>query len=106
VDAFVRNAEEILETACRAEARGASEYLIAISQAGCIRMISETTAWSLPALATEYAASAVYRVMRRGSSVRVEGWSAGRSCVLNRELPRMAWQLPTAYGGVTLLNAA
>jgi len=59
MDAFVRNAEEILETAWRAEARGASEYLIAILQTGCIRMISETNAWSLPAVAVEHGASAV-----------------------------------------------
>ena len=44
VRAFVRNAEEILETPWRVEDRGASEYLIAVSQTECIRVISETAA--------------------------------------------------------------
>ena len=64
-----------------------SEYLIAVLRAGSIRMIADSDGWSLPALAAECGASAVYRVTRRPRSVRVEAWSAGRTCVLTRELP-------------------
>jgi hypothetical protein len=91
MDALLRHAGQILETA--AEAQGAegpdhpSEYLIAVLRVGSIRMFADSGGWSLPALAAEYGASAVYRVTRRTSSVRVETWSAGGTCVLTRELP-------------------
>jgi hypothetical protein len=80
MDALLRHAGQILETA--AEAQGAegpdhpSEYLIAVLRVGSIRMFADSGGWSLPALAAEYGASAVYRVTRRTSSVRVEAWSA------------------------------
>jgi hypothetical protein len=91
MDSFVRNAEQLLETAVKAKDCGTPEYLISVSYQGSIEILSETTGWSLPALAAERGATAVYRVRRQGRLVRVEGWSAGRNCVLNRELPE-AWQ--------------
>jgi hypothetical protein len=91
MDSFVRNAEQILETAVKAKDCGTPEYLISVSYQGSIQILSETTGWSLSALAAERGATAVYRVKRLGRLVRVEGWSAGRNCVLNRELPE-AWQ--------------
>jgi hypothetical protein len=86
MDSFVRNAEQILETAIKAKDCGTPEYLISVSYQGSIQILSETTGWSLPALAAERGATAVYRVRRKGRLVRVEGWSAGRNCVLDREL--------------------
>jgi hypothetical protein len=93
MDAFLRNAGQILETAAEAQAAEGplnhpSEYLIAVLRAGSIRMMADAAGWSLPALAAEYGAAAVYRVNRRPRSVRVEAWSAGRTCILTRELPR------------------
>ncbi len=85
MDAFIKDAEQILETAGNAE--GPAEHLIAVLRSGSVRILSETTGWSLPALAAEYGASAVYRVVRRARQVRVEAWSFGRTCVLTRELP-------------------
>lgn len=95
MDALLRNAGQILETAAEAQtAQGPlnhpSEYLIAVLRTGSIRMFADAAGWSLPALAAEYGASAVYRVNRRTRSVRVEAWSAGRKCVLTRELPGRA----------------
>jgi len=92
MDALLRHAGQILETAAEAQEAGGplghpSEYLIAVLRVGSIRMIADAGGWSLPALAAEYGASAVYRVTRRPSSVRVEAWSAGGTCVLTRELP-------------------
>ena len=92
MDAFLRNAGQILETAAEAQAAEGplnhpSEYLIAVLRAGSIRMMADAAGWSLPALAAEHGASAVYRVNRRPRSVRVEAWSAGRTCVLTREVP-------------------
>ena len=91
MDALLRNAGEMLETAAEAQAAEGpladrSEYLIAVLRTGCIRMIADAGDWSLSALAAEYGASTVYRVIRRPRSVRVEAWSAGRSCVHTREL--------------------
>ena len=86
MDAFLRDAEQILETA--AQAQGASEeHLIAVLRSGSLRMLSHVAGWSLPAFAAEYGASAVYRVVRRNRQVRVEAWSFNRTCVLTRELP-------------------
>jgi hypothetical protein len=85
MDAFLRDAEQILETAVAAGS-GSAEHLIAILRTGSIRLLSDAQGWSLPALAMEHGASAVYRVTRRGRLARVEAWSPGRTCVLTREL--------------------
>jgi len=103
MDAFLRNAGQILETAAEAQAADglvnhSSEYLIAISRAGSIRMLADASGWSLPALAAEYGASAVYRVNRRPRSVRVEAWSAGRTYTLTRELPARRDRAQTSPG--------
>jgi len=89
VDTFIRHAEQILETATEARDCEASEYLISVSYLGSIHILSEAAGWSLPALAAEHGAVAVYRVKRLGKKVRVEGWSCGRTCVLTRD-----WQEP------------
>jgi hypothetical protein len=85
MDAFLRDAEQILETAVRAE-YGAADHLIAVLRTGSIRILSDANGWSLPALAAEYGASAVYRVTRRGRTARVEAWSLGRTCVLTSQI--------------------
>jgi hypothetical protein len=94
MDAFLRNAEQILETALEGRSDPAltgalPDYLIAVSRTGALRIIEDTNGWSLPALAAECGATAVYRVARRARLVRVEGWSVGRTCVLSRESPEM-----------------
>jgi hypothetical protein len=42
-------------------------------------------------LAGEHGAAAVYRVRRGANQVRVEGWSAGGSCLMSRNLPKSPW---------------
>jgi hypothetical protein len=106
MDAFLRNAGQILETAAEAQAADGlvsppSEYLIAISREGSIRMMADAAGWSLLALAAEHGASAVYRVTRRPRSVRVEAWSAGRTCVLTRELPGRCYHAASSPGLLT-----
>lgn len=98
MDSFVRNAEQILETAVKAKDCGTPEYLISVSYQGSIQILSETTGWSLSALAADRGATAVYRVRRQGRLVRVEGWSAGRNCILDRELPAVWQPRPGASG--------
>ena len=90
MDAFLRDAEQILETAAAAQS-GPAEHLIAVLRSGSIRVLSDATGWSLSALALEYGASAVYRVIRRTRQVRVDAWSLGRTCTLTRELSAPAF---------------
>lgn len=96
MDVLLRYAGEILETAAEAQAAeglpaaGASEYLIAVLRGGSIRMIVDAGSWSLPALAAEHCASAVYRAMRRPRLIRVEAWSAGNTWMLTRDLAALA----------------
>jgi hypothetical protein len=80
VSAFFRRAEEILEIATK----GSSEMgdtLVVLDRRGGLRML-DPTGWSLPALAAEFGAEAVYRVERRGLAVRVEGWDGSQRCLL------------------------
>ena len=78
---FLRHAEEILETA----AAGAGDVAIVIDRWGGLQMLPPA-GWSLPAMSAEYGAAAVYKVERRGSRVRVEGWSGGERCLLEKLL--------------------
>ena len=96
MDTFLRHAEQILDTASQARGCGSSESLISVSYAGTIHILSDAAGWSLPALAAEHGATAVYRVKRLGMKVHVEGWSYGRTCVLTRELP-FAAAAPAPY---------
>jgi hypothetical protein len=80
VSAFFRRTEEILQIA----GSGAGELgdtLFVLDRRGGLTML-ESAGWSLPALAAEFGAEAVYRVERRGFSVRVEGWDRRRRCVM------------------------
>lgn len=104
MDTFLRHAEQLLDTAAEAREGGAHEYLISVSYLGAIQILSDAAGWSLPALAAEHGATAVYRVQRQGKQAQVEGWSAGRSCVLKREWPQ-PWVPPTAYPTLQLLTA-
>lgn len=91
VDALLRNAEQILETAVAAQGPEAQDCAICISSSGAVRMVADPASWSLAALAYETGAAAVYRVERRGGQVRVEGWSQTGECVLRRQLPGPWW---------------
>ena len=76
---FLRQAEEILETALI----GSQEVAIVIDRRGSMRML-DPAGWSLPAMGIEFGAAFVYKVERRGSAVRVEGWDGVQSCRLER----------------------
>jgi len=83
VSPLLRHAEEILETAVI----GCEDVAIIVGWRGNLRMI-DPNGWSLPAMRTEFGAAAVYKVERRGSTVRVEGWDGDRSCRLEKALSR------------------
>jgi len=80
VNPFFRRAEEILKIATTGSA-ALGDTLMVLDRQGGFRMI-EPAGWSLSAVAAEFGAEAVYKVERRGSSVRVEGWNGFERCLL------------------------
>jgi hypothetical protein len=97
VEGLLRNAERILETAVAAKDDGAQDCTICITHLGAIRILAEPAGWSLPALAADLGAVALFRVERRGGAVRVEGWSPEGSCVLRRDLCAPWWSHATRH---------
>jgi len=86
VSAFFRRAEEILEIATTG-AGALGDTLMVLDRQGGFRMLNPE-GWSLPALAAEFGAEAVYKVEHRGSSVRVEGWNGSERCLLQGQNSR------------------
>ena len=92
---FLSRAEDILEIAT-AGSSDLSDVLMVLDRQGGFRMI-EPAGWSLPAVAVEFGAEVVYKMERRGSSVRVEGWNGSERCLLqNRTTGDRACSLPGA----------
>lgn len=101
---LLHHAEEILETALI----GSTDVAIVIGGQGSVRMINPA-GWSLPAMRTEFGAAAVYKVERRGSTVRVEGWDGERSCRLEKcvmAAKRPSWPLHDPLGGRLVITSA
>jgi hypothetical protein len=84
VKAFLRQAEEILDIAVAGDG-DAGDLAILIDRQGGMRML-DPNGWSLPALCAEFGGAAVYTVVRRPHTVRVEGWGGGERCLLQRDL--------------------
>ena len=80
--AFLQQAEDILDVAAGGDS-SQQELVILIDRQGGMRMM-DPSGWTLPALSSEYGATAVYRVERRGGTVRVEGWDGSQRCLLQR----------------------
>jgi len=80
VSAFFQHAEEILRIATSGDT-ALGDTVVVLDRQGGFRML-EPAGWSLPALAAEFGAEAVYKVERRGTSVRVEGWNGAERCLL------------------------
>jgi hypothetical protein len=92
VQGFLQQAEDILDVATSGDS--SQDVVIVMDRQGGMRML-DPTGWSLPALSAEYGATAVYKVERRGSAVRVEGWNGSDRCLVQRELSRTKlFQLP------------
>lgn len=107
MESFLRDAERILETAAAAAGQESPQYVICVSRTGSIRILTDVTGWSLPALAVEMGAAALYQVQRRGASVQVEGWSYGRKCLLSKDTSQSWWsQGRPAYANIQLLGSS
>jgi len=94
VSAFLQRAEDILNVAVAGNGYGTGDVAILIDPRGGMRMLDPAD-WSLPAISAEYGATAVYKVERRGGAVRVEGWSSGQRCLIQRNVTPFPPFLPT-----------
>ncbi|MEI9976100.1 MAG: hypothetical protein WDO73_31005 [Ignavibacteriota bacterium] len=106
---FLQQAEDILDVATSGDS-SLQNVVIVMDRQGGMRML-DSTGWSLQALTAEYGASAVYKVERRGSAVRVEGWNGSDRCLVQRETSRTKlFQLPgmgnCSYRPATMLLSA
>lgn len=91
---FLSKAEEILDIAVSGNGE-AGDLAILIDRQGGMRML-DPKGWSLPAMCAEFGGDAVYTVVRKAHTVRVEGWGGGERCLLQRDLkpavPFTGWQ--------------
>ena len=83
--AFLQQAEDILDVAVVANNHSANDVAILLDRQGGMRML-DPAGWSLPAMSAEFGATAVYKVERRGGTVRVEGWGGGQRCLIQRNV--------------------
>ena len=102
--AFLQQAEDILDIAASGDA-GLQDVVIVMDRQGGMRML-DPAGWSLPALSAEFGATAVYKVEKRGETVRVEGWNGVQRCLIQRNLaPSKLFQLP-GMGGMGAMAQA
>lgn len=93
VRAFLQQAEDILDVAASGDT-SLQNVVIVMDRQGGMRML-DPIGWSLPALSAEFGATAVYKVERRGETVRVEGWNGFQRCLIQRNLSSAKlFQLP------------
>jgi len=98
VSSFLQQAEDILDVAASGES-SLQDVVIVIDRQSGMRML-DPAGWSLPALAAEFGAAAVFKVERRGAAVRVEGWNGTERCLVQRTLPgNRLFQLPGMSSG-------
>ena len=82
VSAFLRQAEEILEVA--SGGAGPREVAIVLGRGGRPADDGSRRAGRWSAMSAEFGAKAVFRVERRGQTLRVEGLSGSERCLLQR----------------------
>jgi hypothetical protein len=98
VRGFLQQAEDILDVAASGDS-SQQDVVIVMDRQGGMRML-DPSGWSLPALGAEYGATAVYKVEKRGSAVRVEGWNGFERCIIQRNLESAKlFQLPGMGAG-------
>jgi hypothetical protein len=111
VSGLLRQAEEILGVAASGNS-SSGDLVIVVDRQGGIRML-DAAGWSLAALQTHCGAASLFKVERRGETVRVEGWEPGERCLVERsgrkprlsDLPGFA-AAPRAVPPAPLLIAA
>ena len=102
---MLSQAEGLLEVAAAGDS-SSRDLLILTDRQGGTRML-EAAGWTLSAVLAEYGAEMVFRVERRGSRVRVEGWDGSCRCLVQRDLtpPTRFPAVPLSYPRHYLLAA-
>jgi len=89
----LQQAEDILDVATSGDS-SLQDVVIVMDRQGGMRML-DPSGWSLPALSAEFGATAVYKIEKRGETVRVEGWNGFQRCLIQRNLSSARlFQLP------------
>lgn len=91
METLLTNAKHLLETAVLASDAEMQNCTICVSRQGAIHILTDNSEWSLPGLAAEYCASALFTVGKRGATITVEGWSPQGTCLLRRDLSAERW---------------
>jgi hypothetical protein len=81
---MMRHTQEILDVATTG-CGPSQDMLILVDRQGALRVL-DPAGWSQTGIDAEYAAVAVYKVERRGNTVRVEGRSGSEQCLIQRNL--------------------
>jgi hypothetical protein len=91
VDAFLKNAESLFESARTASANGnaISDFSVLIGTDGAIRMIADSD-WALDRLAAENGAAMAYRIREERGRIRIDGRSASSTCRFETAPPARA----------------
>lgn len=77
-----QQAEELLDTASRA-AMGPATVILVDRQGGM--RILDPIGWTMPALAAEFGASAIFKVSKTQGTTSVEGWAGSDRCLIERQ---------------------
>jgi hypothetical protein len=86
VDLFLEHAQQILDVARSDSSGSAEDFALLIRPDGGLHFIMETP-FTLEAASQYGGAQSAYRVTRSQAGVRVEGWSAGRTCRIEERSP-------------------
>jgi hypothetical protein len=81
VDTFLEHAQQILDVAQSDSSGSTEDFALLIRPDGGLHFIMETP-FTLEAASQYGGAQSAYRVTRSRTGVRVEGWSAGRKCLI------------------------
>jgi hypothetical protein len=86
MDVFLENATRIFETASLSEGADSSDFALLVRPDGALHFVMETP-FTLDAAAIHAGAQTAYRVTRSKDTIRVDGQSGGRNCVLEQRHP-------------------
>jgi len=78
---MLQRVEDFLEIA---SAGSSQDVVIVVDRMGGMRML-DPTGWTHAGLTAEFGAAEIYKVERRGGTVRVEGWSGSERCLVQRK---------------------
>jgi hypothetical protein len=84
VDSFLEHAQQILDVAQSDRSGSREDFALLIRADGGLHFIMETP-FTLEAASEYGGARSAYRVTRSEAGVRVQGWSVGRTCVLEEK---------------------